>query len=331
MKKEAIKSLDLIRAVCALGIVSYHFSCHLVHTDFKPFFGYANGNWGFVFVSIFFMVSGGALYYNYQDSFNVVKFYKKRWLAIFPMYYLTYFSFELGHVINSGSLFFRGNPVRYLFTLIGMDGYLSAVTQTYYTLGEWFLGAIIILYILFPIILHCFKRNDKLTFLGSLVFYLVFRIQPFIDPITHWSLASCLFSFVTGMMAIKYRTYLVTPFVFIAGLLGCLVLWYIRLPIASDVCDHLFGGLLYCLLMIIGEETLENKWLYRVVAEISKLSYAVFLIHHVVIVKILNAWHIDSAKKVVVMLGAMTLMILFEAKMLSVVTDYFVGKVKKNL
>lgn len=131
-------------------------------------------------------------------------------------------------------------------------------------------------------------------------------------------------------MAIKYRTYLMNRYVFISGLLGCLMLWYIRLPIASDICDHLFGGLLYCLLMIIGEKTLGNKWLYRVVAENSKLSYAVFLIHHVVIVKILNAWHIDSAKKVVVMLGAMTMMILFEAKMLSVVTDYFVRKFIKD-
>ena len=68
----------------------------------------------------------------------------------------------------------------------------------------------------------------------------------------------------------------------------------------------------------------------NVTAEISKLTYAVFLIHHIVIIRVLNAWRIDSAKKVVVMLGSLTLLILFEAKMLNVVVDYIMGKFHRN-
>ena len=330
MKKEEIKSINLIRAVCALGIIAYHFSCHLLYTDFKPFFTYVNGNWGYVFVSIFFLVSGYVLYYNYPDSINVISFYKKRWKSIFPMFYLAYFSFEIGHIMNSGNLFFRGNPLRYVFTLIGMDGYLNMVTQTHYNLGEWFLGAIIILYVLYPVILYCFNKNDKITYLVIVMFYIFFARQTWIAPITHWSMASCLLCFVVGMMFMKYRSLLMNRFVVIFCMTGALVLCFVSVPINSQTCNHLFGMLLYCVMMVVGEKLLENKLLYNVTSEISKLTYAVFLIHHIVIIRVLNAWRIDSAKKVVVMLGSLTLLILFEAKMLNVVVDYIMGKFHRN-
>ena len=114
------------------------------------------------------------------------------------------------------------------------------------------------------------------------------------------------------------------------SLTGSLIFCFVPLPINSQTCNHLFGMLLYCVMMMVGEKLMANKLLYNVTAEISKLTYAVFLIHHIVIIRVLNAWRIDSAKKVVVMLGNLTLLILFEAKMLNVVVNYFEEKFKMN-
>ena len=39
---------------------------------------------------------------------------------------------------------------RVIFSVLGLDGYLAPVTVTFYKIGEWFLGVILILYLVFP-------------------------------------------------------------------------------------------------------------------------------------------------------------------------------------
>ena len=46
---------------------------------------------------------------------------------------------------------------RVIFSLLGLDGYLTPVTVTFYKIGEWFLGVILILYLVFPLLLWCIE------------------------------------------------------------------------------------------------------------------------------------------------------------------------------
>ena len=70
MKKERIYGLDLARAVCAILIVIYHY---IKQIGTMPYWAaspippeFPNGDWGNVtVVSIFFMISGITLLYNY--------------------------------------------------------------------------------------------------------------------------------------------------------------------------------------------------------------------------------------------------------------------------
>ena len=66
--REKLNSIYFIKAICALGIIIFHFSCHAEKSEFLPFYTFANGDWGAVFVAVFFMVSGGILYYNYSKN-----------------------------------------------------------------------------------------------------------------------------------------------------------------------------------------------------------------------------------------------------------------------
>lgn len=77
-------------------------------------------------------------------------YYKKRFLAIFPLFWLAYLFAFLEHFYHSKSM--PNVPkITFLLTVIGMDGYLYDYVKNFYMIGEWFLGAIIILYILFPL------------------------------------------------------------------------------------------------------------------------------------------------------------------------------------
>lgn len=56
MKKRVIKEFSFIKAVCALGIIAFHFSCHLESKEFLIFHSYKNGPWGSVFVTMSILV-----------------------------------------------------------------------------------------------------------------------------------------------------------------------------------------------------------------------------------------------------------------------------------
>jgi len=71
--KERLKTVDLIRAVSVLGIISYHFSCSLTDINsgaIKPFYQFSNGSWGDIFVTLFFILSGMMLFYNEPNLQN---------------------------------------------------------------------------------------------------------------------------------------------------------------------------------------------------------------------------------------------------------------------
>ena len=67
--KERRNEFDLMRAISALAIVLFHYSYAFVQYDVGgehvDFMMHANGTWGALFVSLFFMLSGASLYYNW--------------------------------------------------------------------------------------------------------------------------------------------------------------------------------------------------------------------------------------------------------------------------
>ena len=160
-KKQKIQGIIFARACCCIGIVINHYFCHS-KGNFKILYNTANSSFGFMFVTSFFCISGVVLYYNYPKIKSVKRFYFKRWKSIYPSYYICFLYFFLRTAFNLKKLFFKGHWSKIFLTLIGMDGYLSYRIRTYYLIGEWFLGAIIIIYILYPLILCIVARNNLL-------------------------------------------------------------------------------------------------------------------------------------------------------------------------
>ena len=156
-----IDACDFIRFFSAVGIVLYHISCKLPAEGFHLLYTYANGTFGYLFVGVFFILSGAMLYYNQPQIGSLRTFYYKRWKAIYPMFYLAYLYYFLQTVFSSGALFYKGNAKTMIWTILGLDGYVFYKIDNYYILGEWFLGAIILLYVLYPLLLCCLIIGTK--------------------------------------------------------------------------------------------------------------------------------------------------------------------------
>ncbi|MCI8950641.1 MAG: acyltransferase [Lachnospiraceae bacterium] len=160
--------LDVIRAAAAVLIVIYHFSYSIFlpppFQEVDILHGTVNGSWGMTPVYCFFMVSGASLMSRYgnEEKLDIRKFYKKRFLGIYPLFWIAYVIgffavyWQLGHLyeIPSWSL---------IWSVTGLDGWIVNWIPTFYMVGEWFLGSIVMLYLVFPPIRYCWRKNRKLT------------------------------------------------------------------------------------------------------------------------------------------------------------------------
>ncbi len=287
-RRERIVSIDFIRAVCAIGIIIFHFSCHLnENCPIRLLYEFANGSFGNVFVNVFFIVSGAMLYYNNSTISNYKVFYYKRFKSIFPMFYIAYIPFYLISAIQSRNVFYAGNPLKFLLTLVGLDGYasVSVVPENYYQIGEWFLGAIVILYAIYPLLLKLFNKSVVLTTLLAVALYALVFIPNLFRIDRAFNIFSCLISFVIGMILIKYKDkWFNNTLLCVASFLVTIIILFIKLPfIDINICVHILAISLFFVLVFLGEIIMKNKFLYWSFSKLGLLSYAIFLLQHKII------------------------------------------------
>jgi hypothetical protein len=268
---------------------------------------YANGAWGALFVSLFFMLSGASLYYNWNDrltSFTgkggVLDFYKKRWLTIFPMFYIAWFVCYMMKVISFNRLWNWGGEYRkLLLTFFGVDGYFMYRDLNYYTVGEWFLGAIIILYVIYPILQWAMKKIPipSTVVIVSLFGLNVARRQiPFMAKYNAWvvisdniNIITCLFSFWIGMLLVIGGRRIIRKATFIPAVIIAIVILIMPLPVSILILTPILAVCFYLILSFISVwiDSHRDRWNTKVydciVGFFSKYSFAIFLVHHVVV------------------------------------------------
>ncbi len=288
--KENIAAFDFVRVFSAFGIIAFHFSCH-TNSTYKPLFYFANGDYGFVFVTVFLMLSGAVLYYQYADNICLRVFYYKRWKSIFPMFYIAFIYYYYQKVFETSSWSYNGSLKALLWSFLGMDGYLSYRVSNYFLVGEWYVGAIVILYILFPLLNQMCAKSYKLTVLLTIVLYFgmkgLYRLDMW-KIAYHQNLVVCLVSFVAGMLVMKFRKILKNRYVFLAVLFLSIIIIRIKIPFwrQGAFCGQLLGILLFFILVFIGNIVMKMPIVNEIVSFLSKLAYPAFLIQHQVILKV---------------------------------------------
>lgn len=296
MKKERVLYLDLIRIVGFLMVTSYHFSVSAetvgiesAYTDI--FCGIIHIVWAPIAVSCFFMVSGAALIYRYEKELPLKEYYYKRFIGTYPLFWLAYlFAFlEFFYRVKSIP---EAPKVSFLLTVIGMDGYLYDYVNNFYLIGEWFLGALIVLYILFPVyrLVMCkCKYIFPVVFLGASIWLLY--CNPFAMMIDK-NLIVCSMYFVLGMFfemmrkSPNQRAVAIGRRIAAAAGVGMYVgIYLIERSGYFFNTYHVIFVLAISLYMIIMElsEWIKSERVQKLIVMVGKHSFSYYLLHHVIL------------------------------------------------
>lgn len=376
MSKHFEPSFNVIRAVSALAIVLFHYSYTFYEYGIKEsgpeFLMFRNGDYGGIFVAIFFMLSGAAILHNHphfsdkeDPGFistvkNILKFYGKRWLSLFPMFYIAWI---IMYVINSnrvGSWFWGGPRKNFILSFLGMDGYFLHLGMNYYNLGEWFLGGIIFMYLLYPFLLFLW---NKMRIPGTLliVFFFLFNLRRhyfssapdlniFIVLIKYYNshitisdnmcLWTCILDFWLGFILLTYvlpaikkmdlRMRSILIFLIISVLL---VFINVELPLFKLETCTVMAVLTYILLTMITPFITKQASVNSLLNLISKYSYGIFLVHHVIlygIMYLVKGFIFNRISSIVFFIPLYTL-IFFAGYLLTKVSGYIVNIIKSVL
>ena len=175
--------LDVIRLAALLPVLCYHFCIEAARVGFAvPSFliGRGMADWVEVGLAWFFLLSGSALCLQWRGRFRWRPYLVGRAAAMYPAFWLGFaVLFLYGEVLHGNNA--EIPRWRVLFSVLGLDGYLAPVTQTFYKIGEWFLGVILLLYLVFPLLLWCMgsRTRRRVLFAVMLVLQLVW---PMICP-----------------------------------------------------------------------------------------------------------------------------------------------------
>lgn len=287
MKEKKIY-LDILRILAILMVFNLHFTVALGQ-QYGLFFGFANGNWGNVGTSLFFLISGNCLARNYGEKLELGKFYKKRWLAIFPMFYVSYLLVLFGYmVILQNNVFAGVEPWKLIFTLIGIDKYLVFVeVKTAALVGEWYTAIIVGVYLLFPLLQFLYKKCKIPTTIVLLALYILNIIFDSGQIPADARLITGIFVFWIGMFTYRFEEKLEKMPWFVCGILVALscVLLFVPLPGHDLIYKNLLAVLIFLVLMRVGSYLKKDNVVLRFLC---KIEYAVYLCHHTVILVLLS-------------------------------------------
>ncbi len=298
MKKERLFYLDFVRAIAAISIIMTHFNARylylspqmpekaIITTSVSNIY---IGAWG---VSLFFIISGAALMYSYGEECNLKKFYKKRLYSIYPMFWIAYsiaflYLFYVNKSVNNGA-----PRVNIIFSFLGFDGYLAENIPTFYILGEWFLGCIILIYLVFPLLRYFINTHPIALAIVVAIMYaciIVFYDFPFnIEKFMPTRIPEVL----VGMYFVKYIKKVNIPMLLIS--LIVLVLNAMIKPQFLQALQTTYIGIASFFVLVFISKYVQHKIIEIPCNIISKYSYAIFLVHHIVIAQMMSTFDLTT-------------------------------------
>lgn len=313
-RKKRIFYLDFIRTFSLFCIMLFHFQLEsLMRTpDFSLtfFIGAEVGglNSGHLGSSLFLILSGaaqtvsdrslmqymgqrekGAEVGEWADTFSVKRYYLKRFLAIFVPFYLVWLLAMAGSAVFMPQKLEGIAPWTIVLTALGLDGYLYELIPNFYMTGEWFLGCVIFLYLIYPLLRQGIVRWPVRTgfviagiWIVMLTATVVFPGRIPSDHLFYLRLPE----FALGMYLTAYVKKVKRRVGIGCGIAAMFLLAAGALKPPFNVASYaLFGSCVYVCLRMVGEHWQGARRIFIFLAEI---SYAIFLLHHIVLMLMLE-------------------------------------------
>lgn len=308
-----IAGLDLIRLVACLFVCIVHFNAAVCTYQNGTFVYGSNaivpnfllGNriyLGTLGVKLFFLVSGASLVLSHRPEESALDFYKRRVLNIYPAFWIAFLTATMvDFLLYKGMV--AAHPMNLLISFAGLDGYLSAlgmIPWEYYKVGEWFLGCILLLYLVYPLMhsfLERFPRTACICF-GLLYLFSLYAIDhrlPYIGSSNGVTICAC--EMFAGMVYAKCSRHGKSKIALWTVILITAVLLRNRIP--SDL-------LTLCLALFLLEgtvqlgECIQSDGVKKRLAWASGLTFPIFLVHHFYIDKIVQGFYLVEMPRVYV-------------------------------
>lgn len=280
-----LPGLDLVRIWGILTVLIYHYwveTAPLSMVSSPPFWGQEQlvqmGVYGMT------LLSGACLSWQEKGrDWSLRRYLRGRFLGIYPLYWSCFFP-----VFFYSDLFCGNNrdvaPWKLLLSLAGVDGYFQSFTPTFYKVGEWYLGCILFLYALFPLVWKFVRRWGPWTAAGIGFFFWMSCCLVCRKTRLYSTVSGQLPLFLAGICLGCYLPAIRTAWVpaagtaFLLAALGC-----------PDYCVvTASSAAVFVLLFSLGQNrfflTEKGKSLLR---WLSRQCFGVFLVHHLAITLVL--------------------------------------------
>ncbi|EFB75487.1 acyltransferase family protein [Subdoligranulum variabile] len=280
--------LDVIRLAALLPVLCYHFCIEAARLGFAVpalLIGRGMADWVEVGLAWFFLLSGAALCLQWQGRFRWRPYLVGRAAAMYPAFWLGFAAlFLYGEVLHGNNA--EIPRWRVVFSILGLDGYLAPVTLTFYKIGEWFLGVILLLYLVFPLVLWCLGSARRRRVL-AVVMLLLQLVWPFLCPAPLEAGHTVLGRLPAFALGVWFGTLLKedrTPLPRCLWALAALPLLWVpavpRLAVLLAVSASLFW-----IVYAWGQRIPQRLW--PILRRPAAWSYGVYLVHHVLLTLVL--------------------------------------------
>jgi peptidoglycan/LPS O-acetylase OafA/YrhL len=351
---KTIESLDFLRFIGFLSVFTYHFWLAYGHN--VKLLGVGYGGLG---VAAFTFTSGAGLYVAAKRRGGVSpEYFKGRFFRLLVPFWCAYLVgltlywlrdpniTSLSTVANTSSPL--GIVFKVLLEIFGQGGYSKVMLQeqTFYLVGEWYIGMIIILTILFPLI---YKLIDRWMIQTISIVLLLFIMQFITVPLITTDISTSryemniptqLLYFVFGMcfaknyglIKEKIGSFTVRNFAKQIAMLIPMALLY---KVASFLPDSIYfvpylekliRMLLTAFACMLVVYIFSNVYVHffkkvpRFVKSFNALSYEAFLIHHILISFVVSVYYIPGHNT--------PIKVLFALMLSSVLTAFFAVVIK---
>ena len=317
--KYRLLSIDIIRVAAFALIILYHYFINLGIVGLGPELPYGNQNMHIATlgVALFFIVSGFGLMISADAKWKGCKsFYKKRFTRILLPFYIVWFIyFVIQFFVKKGWPFVDGTPLRnFIYTVLGMDEYMAMLGKSTFGLyiGEWFLGCLVIMYLLFPLLRYLMEKQKVIFISVITVVWLVLVIwNPFV-VVPHMNIYFKLYEFILGMFLAKvYKKVKKTILIATVPIILAFLVLPVAIPIPTAILITIFSMAVFMTILSFEPNLPKGGKLEGVLKICSKYSFELYLVHHVVIYDVTN-WFVGNPfnKKEIIVLFVLEFLIM---------------------
>lgn len=317
-----ILKYDLVRIAMTFVIFVFHYAEAIREYGISsPFLKLGQGlplTIGQPAVVVFFILAGSTSAVSFSKRLGkgdgsfarcAADYYRSRFLSIYPAFWMAWLAAYL-LVLVPERVELKGYI---LYSLLGIDGYLQIgnAVPTFYLVGEWFLGALLALYLLFPFLYAAIRKKPVLS-AAVLIAYacVIIGFYPF-RRLKEINILCRVLDFSLGIFLGLY----VREVSGAAAALSLMILvlcYLVRFP--GDIFLQIMaaGTALYLFLLwaaqkaeghllkpkpVSARSRIRTPGLQKAIENISGLCYPVFLLHHVIIYQVLKPWAGEALTK----------------------------------